>query len=93
MSQIFTTIYHSGWSQSFTSGVSTSVGVSVPMQAMVSAQLSGTVTYQSNESEINGVVVVVPPQQYGWVDFAAVAKQVTGIWTFDKGGFPGRRRG
>ncbi|MGW8992787.1 RICIN domain-containing protein [Streptomyces zhihengii] len=88
VSQIFTTIYHSGWSQSFTSGVSTSVGVSVPMQAMVSAQLSGTVTYQSNESEINGVVVVVPPQQYGWVDFAAVAKQVTGIWTFDKGGFP-----
>ncbi|MBB1256701.1 RICIN domain-containing protein [Streptomyces alkaliterrae] len=88
VSQIFTTIYHSGWSQSFTSGVSASVGVSVPMQAMISAQLSGTVTYQSNETEINGVVVVVPPKQYGWVDFAAVAKQVTGTWTFDKGGFP-----
>ncbi|MEV4925101.1 RICIN domain-containing protein [Streptomyces roseoverticillatus] len=82
VSQIFTTIYHSGWSQSFSSGVSTSVGVSTPMQAMVSAQLGAMVTYQSDETEINGVVVTVPPKQYGWGDFAAVAKKVTGTWTF-----------
>ncbi|MFV2174277.1 RICIN domain-containing protein [Actinomadura sp. LOL_016] len=88
VSQIFTTVYHSGWSQSFSTGLSTSLGVTTPVQTMISAQLSGTVTYQSDESEINGVVVVVPPQQYGWVDFAAVAKKITGTWTFDKGGFP-----
>lgn len=88
VSQIFTIVYRSGWSQSFSSGVSTSVGVTNPIQAMITAQLSGTVTYQSDESEINGMVAVVPPQQYGWVDFAAVAKDVTGTWTFDRGGFP-----
>ncbi|WP_327591586.1 RICIN domain-containing protein [Streptomyces chartreusis] len=88
VTQVFTTIYRSGWSQSFSAGVSTSVGVSLPMQAMVSSQLSATVTYHSDETEINGVAVTVPPKHYGWVDFAAVAKTVTGTWTFDKGRSP-----
>ncbi|MEV8475832.1 hypothetical protein [Streptomyces sp. NPDC051173] len=26
---------------------------------------------------------IVPPKNYGWVDFAAVGKKVTGTWTFD----------
>ncbi|MDH6145746.1 MULTISPECIES: RICIN domain-containing protein [Kitasatospora] len=83
ITQVFTTIYHSGWSQSLSSGLSTSVGVSVPVQAMISAQLTATTTYQSDSTTINGVVVTVPAKNYGWVDFAAVGKQVTGTWTFD----------
>ncbi|MBV7672473.1 hypothetical protein STHAL_23785 [Streptomyces halstedii] len=83
VTQVFTTVYHSGWSQSLSSGLSTSVGVSVPVQAMISAQLTATTTYQSDSSTINGVVVTVPTKNYGWVDFAAVGKKVTGTWTFD----------
>ncbi|KJY41768.1 hypothetical protein VR41_10980 [Streptomyces sp. NRRL B-1568] len=83
VSQVFTTVYHSGWSQSYSSSVGTSVGVSVPVQAMVSAQLTAGVTYTSDSTTINGVVVTVPAKNYGWVDFAAVGKKVTGTWTFD----------
>ncbi|MEU7566461.1 RICIN domain-containing protein [Streptomyces fradiae] len=88
VTQVFTTIYRSGWSQSFSAGVSTSLGVSAPLQAMISSQLTSTTTYQVDESEINGVLVTVPSKNYGWVDFAAVAKEVTGTWTFDRGGSP-----
>ncbi|MFF4159387.1 RICIN domain-containing protein [Streptomyces sp. NPDC001678] len=83
VTQVFTTIYHSGWSQSFGVGLSSSVGVSVPVQAMVSTQLQSTTTYQSDESTINGIAVTVPSKNYGWVDFAAVGKKVTGTWTFN----------
>ncbi|GAA4076734.1 hypothetical protein GCM10022284_10780 [Streptomyces hundungensis] len=83
VTQVFTTVYHSGWSQSLSSGLSTSVGVSVPVQAMISAQLTATTTYQSDSTTVNGVVVTVPSKNYGWVDFAAVGKKVTGTWTFD----------
>ncbi|MFC4517237.1 RICIN domain-containing protein [Streptomyces ehimensis] len=83
VTQVFTTIYHSGWSQSFGVGLSSSVGVSVPVQAMVSTQLQSTTTYQSDESTINGIAVTVPSKNYGWVDFAAIGKKVTGTWTFD----------
>ncbi|MER6298218.1 hypothetical protein ABT247_01430 [Kitasatospora sp. NPDC001539] len=83
MKQVFTTIYHSGWSQSYSAGVSTSVGVSTPVQAMISSQLSATQTYQSDEATVNGIAIDVPPKNYGWVDFAAVGKKVTGTWTFD----------
>ncbi|ROQ93796.1 hypothetical protein EDE04_0201 [Streptomyces sp. 2132.2] len=83
MKQIFTTIYHSGWEQSFSAGVSTSVGVSVPVQAMISSQLSVTQTYSSDETTVNGITVDVPAKNYAWVDFAAVGKKVTGTWTFD----------
>ncbi|GAA2793121.1 hypothetical protein GCM10010441_17960 [Kitasatospora paracochleata] len=83
VTQVFTTIYHSGWSQSFSAGLSTSVGVSAPIQAMVSTQLQATTTYESDQSTINGIAVTVPAKNYGWVDFAAVGKKVTGTWTFD----------
>ncbi|MEV7250628.1 RICIN domain-containing protein [Streptomyces cyaneofuscatus] len=83
MTQIFTTIFHSGWAQSFSAGLSTSVGVSTPVQAMISNQLTATQTYTSEESTINGISVTVPPKSYAWVDFAAVGKKVTGTWTFN----------
>ncbi|MFJ3159745.1 RICIN domain-containing protein [Streptomyces kanasensis] len=83
MKQIFTTIYHSGWAQSYSAGVSTSVGVSAPVQAMISSQLATTQTYTSDETTINGIAVDVPSKNYAWVDFAAVGKKVTGTWTFD----------
>ncbi|MFF4298511.1 RICIN domain-containing protein [Streptomyces vinaceus] len=83
MKQIFTTIYHSGWEQSYSAGVSTSFGVSVPVQAMISSQLSVTQTYSSDETTVNGITVDVPAKNYAWVDFAAVGKKVTGTWTFD----------
>ncbi|MFD7031958.1 RICIN domain-containing protein [Streptomyces sp. NPDC059917] len=83
MKQIFTTIYHSGWEQSYSAGVSTSVGVTTPVQAMISSQLSATQTYSSDETTINGIAVDVPAKNYAWVDFAAVGKKVTGTWTFD----------
>ncbi|GHB82704.1 hypothetical protein GCM10010347_62040 [Streptomyces cirratus] len=83
MKQIFTTIYHSGWAQSFSVGLSSSVGVSAPVQAMISNQLTATQTYTSDESTINGIAVEVPAKNYAWVDFAAVGKKVTGTWTFD----------
>ncbi|MFF7498208.1 hypothetical protein ACFZBM_02060 [Streptomyces lavendulae] len=83
MKQVFTTIYHSGWAQSFSVGLSSSVGVSAPVQAMISNQLTATQTYQSDETTVNGIAVDVPAGNYGWVDFAAVGKKVTGTWTFD----------
>ncbi|MFF7727125.1 RICIN domain-containing protein [Streptomyces sp. NPDC008001] len=83
MKQVFTTIYHSGWSQAFSAGLSTSVGVSVPVQAMISSQLTATTVYTSDETTINGIAVDVPSKNYAWVDFAAVGKKVTGTWTFD----------
>ncbi|MCF3102334.1 hypothetical protein IPZ58_12155 [Streptomyces roseoverticillatus] len=83
MKQVFTTIYHSGWAQSYSAGVSTSVGVSTPVQAMISSQLSATQTYQSDETTVNGIAIDVPSKNYGWVDFAAVGKKVTGTWTFN----------
>jgi hypothetical protein len=83
MKQVFTTIYHSGWAQSFSAGVSVSAGVSTPVQAMISSQLSATQTYQSDEATVNGIAIDVPSKNYGWVDFAAVGKKVTGTWTFN----------
>ncbi|WP_250403670.1 RICIN domain-containing protein [Streptomyces cellostaticus] len=83
MKQVFTTIYHSGWSQAFSTGLSSSIGVSVPLQAMVSSQLTSTTVYTSDETTINGIAVEVPSKNYAWVDFAAVGKKVTGTWTFD----------
>ncbi|WP_330331925.1 RICIN domain-containing protein [Streptomyces sp. NBC_00536] len=83
MKQIFTTIYHSGWAQSFSVGLSTSVGVTTPIQAMISNELTATQTYTSDESTINGIAVDVPAKSYAWVDFAAVGKKVTGTWTFN----------
>ncbi|MFB7669025.1 RICIN domain-containing protein [Kitasatospora sp. NPDC056138] len=81
--QIFTTIYHSGWAQSYSAGLSSSVGVSAPVQAMITSQLTATQTYQSDETTVNGISLDVPSKNYGWVDFAAVGKKVTGTWTFD----------
>ncbi|MFG3281561.1 RICIN domain-containing protein [Streptomyces sp. NPDC048111] len=83
MKQIFTTIYHSGWEQSFSAGVSTSVGVTSQIQAMISNQLTATQTYQSDETTVNGIAIDVPAKNYGWVDFAAIGKKVTGTWTFN----------
>ncbi|MBF6049782.1 hypothetical protein GO001_32145 [Streptomyces sp. NRRL B-1677] len=83
MKQVFTTIYHSGWAQAYSAGVSTSVGVSAPVQAMISSQLTATQTYTSDETTVNGIAIDVPAKSYGWVDFAAVGKKVTGTWTFD----------
>lgn len=83
MKQIFTTIYRSGWAQSYSVGLSSSVGVSVPVQAMISNQLTATQTYTSDESTVNGIAVDVPSKNYAWVDFAAVGKKVTGTWTFN----------
>ncbi|MFI9723170.1 hypothetical protein ACIHFE_26540 [Streptomyces sp. NPDC052396] len=88
MKQIFTTIYHSGWAQSYSVGLASSVGVSTPVQAMISSQLTATQTYISDESTINGIAVDVPPKNYAWVDFAAVGKKVTGTWTFDNDNQP-----
>ncbi|WP_162889985.1 RICIN domain-containing protein [Streptomyces olivoreticuli] len=83
MKQVFTTIYHSGWAQSYSVGVSSSVGVSTPVQAMITSQLTATQAYQSDETTVNGIAIDVPSKNYGWVDFAAVGKKVTGTWTFD----------
>ncbi|MEV6669514.1 hypothetical protein [Streptomyces sp. NPDC051162] len=83
MKQVFTTIYHSGWAQSYSVGLSSSFGVSVPAQAMITSQLTATQTYESDEATVNGIAIDVPPKDYGWVDFAAVGKKVTGTWTFD----------
>ncbi|MCQ8771128.1 RICIN domain-containing protein [Streptomyces telluris] len=83
MKQVFTTIYHSGWAQSYSVGLSSSVGVSTPVQAMIANQLTATQTYQSDETTVNGIAIDVPSKHYGWVDFAAVGKKVTGTWTFN----------
>ncbi|MFE0046183.1 RICIN domain-containing protein [Streptomyces albireticuli] len=83
MKQVFTTIYHSGWAQSYSAGLSSSIGVSTPVQAMISNQLTATQTYQSDETTVNGIAIDVPAKNYGWVDFAAVGKKVTGTWTFN----------
>ncbi len=83
MKQVFTTIYHSGWAQSYSAGLSSSVGVSTPVQAMIANQLTATQTYQSDETTVNGIAIDVPSKNYGWVDFAAVGKKVTGTWTFN----------
>ncbi|GGU86889.1 hypothetical protein GCM10010211_61190 [Streptomyces albospinus] len=88
MKQVFTTIYHSGWAQSYSVGLSSSVGVSAPVQAMITSQLTATQTYTSDETTVNGISIDVPSKNYGWVDFAAVGKKVTGTWTFDTSNQP-----
>ncbi|MEV6674065.1 hypothetical protein [Streptomyces sp. NPDC051162] len=50
---------------------------------LLSSQLSSTQTYTSDETTVNGIAIDVPSKNYGWVDFAAVGKKVTGTWTFD----------
>jgi hypothetical protein len=86
----------SGWSDAIniTGTVNGTIngGASSPVEAKVSGALTGTVanTFTFNVSQTlgNTVSVPVPAGQYGWVELAELAVQVTGTWTFDIGGFP-----
>ena len=89
-----------GWSDAFAisgslalsgGGSTPSEGGTVPvLQGKVTATLTGTntTTYSISQTLGNSVTIPVPTGEYGWVELAELAEQVTGTWTFDVGGFP-----
>jgi hypothetical protein len=90
-----------GWSDAIMVGGSVSLAGSsdtttgaAPLQEKVGTTLTGTLngsnTFTYNVSQTLGstVTIPVPAEQYGWVELAELATQVTGTWTFDVGGFP-----
>ena len=81
-----------GWTDALALGgsVALSGGASVVMQGKVTGTLTGTNTITLNISQTlgNTVTIPVPAGDYGWIELAELAEQVTGTWTFDVGGFP-----
>ncbi|MER7845735.1 RICIN domain-containing protein [Kitasatospora sp. NPDC096077] len=88
--QSFSVTDESGWANTIGAGMTTSMGSGgmSPLTATISSTLSFTNEWHGSRSVNNAVVVSVPPQQYGWVTLAEVARQVTGTWTFDAHGLP-----
>jgi len=56
----------------------------------ITVTLSADYTYTYNVSQTLGSTVTIPvlAGDYGWIEPAELATQVTGSWTFDVGGFP-----
>jgi hypothetical protein len=81
-----------GWSDALAIGgnVQLSGAASVVIQGKVTGEITGTNTTTFNISQTlgNTVTIPVPAGQYGWIELAELAEQVTGTWTFDQGGFP-----
>ena len=81
-----------GWSDALAIGgnVQLSGGASVVLKGKLSGEITGTNTVTLNISQTlgNTVTIPVPAGQYGWIELAELAEQVTGAWTFDVGGFP-----
>ncbi|MFJ8623489.1 RICIN domain-containing protein [Kitasatospora sp. NPDC093550] len=89
--QTFAVTDMSGWSTSLGSEIGSEIGGGMegtPLKAAVKVGLSFTNVWNGSRSVNNAVTVTVPPQQYGWVTLAEVARQVTGTWTFDAHGIP-----
>ncbi|MFI9324438.1 RICIN domain-containing protein [Kitasatospora aureofaciens] len=88
--QSFSVTDESGWSNSIGTSLTSSISAGAPtaLTATITSALSFTNEWHGSRSVNNAVVVSVPPQQYGWVTLAEVARKVTGNWTFDTHGFP-----
>ena len=90
----FTINNTSGWSDALTIGgslaIDPSAGIPGTLQAKVGATVtaSNTITYNVTQTLGNTVTIPVPAADYGWIELAELATQVTGTWTFDVGGFP-----
>ncbi|MGA5823200.1 RICIN domain-containing protein [Kitasatospora sp. NPDC094028] len=90
VAQNFSVTDESGWSNSIGSGLNSSItaGGGTPLTATIGSSLSFTNEWRGSRSVNNSVTVTVPPQQYGWVTLALIARKVTGTWTFDTHGIP-----
>ncbi|MFD5465990.1 RICIN domain-containing protein [Kitasatospora sp. NPDC127059] len=88
--QSFSVTDESGWSNSIGTSLTSTISGGAPtaLTATITSALSFTNEWHGSRSVNNAVVVSVPPQQYGWVTLAEVARKVTGSWTFDTHGFP-----
>lgn len=88
----FTISNTTGWTDALAIGGSLALsgGASVVMQGKVTGTLTGTNTITLNISQTlgNTVTIPVPAADYGWIELSELAEQVTGMWTFDVGGFP-----
>ncbi|MBD0672716.1 RICIN domain-containing protein [Streptomyces sp. CBMA156] len=89
--QSFSVNDDSGWSNSIGGDMTTSITGGAPgnvLTATISSSLHYTNEWHGSRSVNNSVTVTVPPQEYGWVTLAKVARKVTGTWTFDAHGIP-----
>ncbi|MFJ9446674.1 RICIN domain-containing protein [Kitasatospora sp. NPDC101235] len=89
--QSFSVTDDSGWSNSIGLDMTTSITSGAPenvLTATVSSALHYTNEWHGSRSVNNSVTVTVPPQEYGWVTLAKIARKVTGTWTFDAHGIP-----
>ncbi|CAN3978452.1 RICIN domain-containing protein [Kitasatospora purpeofusca] len=89
--QAFSVTNMSGWSNSIGGDMGTQISGGVPggaLTTVVSTALHYSNVWQGSTTVNNSVAVSVPPQQYGWVTLAELARKVTGTWTFDARGIP-----
>ncbi|MFH8386339.1 RICIN domain-containing protein [Kitasatospora sp. NPDC018058] len=89
--QSFSVTDESGWSNSIGADMGTQISAGIPgntLTGTVSSALHYTNLWSGSRSVNNAVTVSVPPQQYGWVTLALLARKVTGTWTFDAHGLP-----
>ncbi|MER7757067.1 RICIN domain-containing protein [Kitasatospora sp. NPDC097643] len=88
--QSFSVTNMSGWSNSIGVDMGTQISGGTPgvLTGTVSSALHYNNVWQGSSTVNNSVSVSVPPQQYGWVTLAELARKVTGTWTFDAHGMP-----
>ncbi|WP_030242719.1 RICIN domain-containing protein [Streptomyces sp. NRRL S-350] len=89
--QSFSVTDDSGWTNSIGVDMGSQIAGGAPgnvLTATISSTLHFTNEWHGSRSVNNSVTVTVPPQQYGWVTLAKVARKVTGTWTFDAHGIP-----
>ncbi|WP_224281675.1 RICIN domain-containing protein [Streptomyces sp. LS1784] len=89
--QNFAVTTMSGWSSTLGGQIGANIGGAAPgdvFKAEVSTQVNYSNVWQGSTTVNNSVTVNVPPQEYGWVTLAELARKVTGTWTFDARGIP-----
>ncbi|MEV6974038.1 RICIN domain-containing protein [Kitasatospora sp. NPDC093806] len=89
--QNFSVTNMSGWSNSIGADMGTQISAGIPgggLTAVVNSTLRYSNVWNGSTTVNNSVTVSVPPQQYGWVTLAELARKVTGTWTFDARGIP-----
>ncbi|MFJ9605928.1 RICIN domain-containing protein [Kitasatospora sp. NPDC101176] len=88
--QNFAVTSMSGWSSSIGGQIGSEIGGTAGevFKAAVTTSVNYTNVWQGSTTVNNSVTVNVPPQQYGWVTLAELARKVTGTWTFDARGIP-----
>ncbi|MEV7360472.1 RICIN domain-containing protein [Kitasatospora sp. NPDC091276] len=89
--QNFAVTNMTGWSSTLGGEIGAEISGGAPggvFTTAVKTAVNYSNVWQGSTTVNNAVTVNVPPQQYGWVTLAELARKVTGNWTFDARGFP-----